>query len=70
MPVRVKVRRIKRIFNLGNPGSGDLLPQELVVINNTKPSMIANIHVTSGKATESVRLAHWNSMDVVTGLTG
>ena len=56
MPVRIEVRRIQGIFNLGDPGGRDLLPKELVMINNAKPSMIADIHVTPRKATESICL--------------
>mmetsp|Transcript_26143 Transcript_26143/g.52560 ORF Transcript_26143/g.52560 Transcript_26143/m.52560 type:complete len:233 (+) Transcript_26143:674-1372(+) len=54
--IRIKVLRIKRILNLGDPWSSNLLLQELLSADSFKPGMFTNIHVTTCKASETVGL--------------
>mmetsp|Transcript_18611 Transcript_18611/g.43132 ORF Transcript_18611/g.43132 Transcript_18611/m.43132 type:complete len:209 (-) Transcript_18611:1823-2449(-) len=56
MPVRIKVRGIQRILDPWNPWSRNLLAQQLIHVNDVKPCMIANVHVSPSQASETIGL--------------
>lgn len=52
--VRVEVRRVQRILELGNPRRGDLLLQQLLRGDDAEPRVVAYVHVGAGQAPEAV----------------
>ena len=69
MLIRVKVLRIKRILNVWDPRSLDLLLQEIACANALKPGMITNVLVTTCETSETVGLtAYEKTLDQVLSL--
>jgi len=47
MPVRIKVSGIQRILNPWHPWCGPLFAEEFVDVNDVKPHVVTDIHVTA-----------------------
>ena len=60
MSVRVEVRSIQRILDPRYPWCWDMLEEELVDINDIKPVVVPNVHVSSCQTSEAIRLASDN----------
>jgi hypothetical protein len=56
MPVRIKVRGVKRILDARDPRSWNLLVDKLVPVNDIEPGMVTDVKVTSCEATETIGL--------------